>query len=305
MVNENREVKSDVFSMLMEDKVNALQVYNALNDSDYSDPESIEICTLEKGISLSLRNDAAFIVDMNLNLFEHQATYNPNMPLRSLLYLSEIIKPLVKDRDIFGRRRIMIPTPRFVVFFNGVEKRPEVEILKLSDSFEKHMDVPELELTCIVYNINPGNNDELLKKCPVIFEYTEFIEKIREYQKDGEEHPIESAINYCIANDILENFLRTRMWEVEKAMTLDMTFERREELIRRDEREEGRKEGREEGRAEGIKEMVLKALSYGSTPEVLAETLHIPVEEILRIQNSQKSHREELLHGAPKSLPVK
>ena len=111
MKRENREVKSDVFSMLMENKEYALQVYNAVNDSDYDDPEQIEIYTLEKGISLSLRNDASFIVDMNLNLYEHQSTYNPNMPLRSLIYLTDIIKTYVKDQDIFGRRRVMIPTP--------------------------------------------------------------------------------------------------------------------------------------------------------------------------------------------------
>jgi len=88
---ENREVKSDVFSMLMEDKRNALEVYNALNGSDYTDPELIEMVTLEKGISLTIRNDAAFILDTSINIYEHQSTYNPNMPLRSLLYLASTL----------------------------------------------------------------------------------------------------------------------------------------------------------------------------------------------------------------------
>lgn len=68
-MTENREVKSDVFSMLMEDKKNALEVFNTLNGSDYQDPELVEIKTLEKGISLTIRNDAAFIIDMNLNIY--------------------------------------------------------------------------------------------------------------------------------------------------------------------------------------------------------------------------------------------
>ena len=77
----NREYKSDVFSMLMEDKTNALEVYNALNDTSYDDPELVEMHTLDKGVSLSVRNDAAFVVDASLSIYEHQSTVCPNMPL--------------------------------------------------------------------------------------------------------------------------------------------------------------------------------------------------------------------------------
>ena len=79
----NREYKSDVFSMLLEDPENAFDVYKALGGSS-NDKSKIEIKTLEKGISLSIRNDAAYIIDYDLHLCEHQSTYNPNMPLRSL-----------------------------------------------------------------------------------------------------------------------------------------------------------------------------------------------------------------------------
>lgn len=98
---ENREYKSDVFSLLMEDKENALQVYNALNGSAYDDPERVEICRLDSSISLSVRNDAAFIIDMNLSIYEHQSSYNPNMPLRSLIYIVDIFKGLLGKRDLF------------------------------------------------------------------------------------------------------------------------------------------------------------------------------------------------------------
>ena len=84
----NREYKSDVFSMLLEDKKNALLLYNALNDSDYTNPDDVEICTLEKGISLTVRNDASFVIDSSLNIYEHQSTVCPNMPLRSLIYVA-------------------------------------------------------------------------------------------------------------------------------------------------------------------------------------------------------------------------
>jgi len=277
LMSENREVKSDVFSMLMENKTYALQVYNALKGSNYTDPEMVEMIKLEKGISLSIRNDASFIVDMNLEIYEHQSTYNPNMPLRSLIYVAEIVKKCIKDKDIFGRRIIKIPTPHFVVFYNGREKRPAIETLKLSDAFEDNTEEPMLELICTVYNINHGMNEKLMDKCSVLMQYSQFIDKVREYEKEDSEIPIQEAIEWCIENDILREFLQARGQEVKKAMTIDMTWEHREELIRRDERAEGREEG--------IIAMISKALNNGKTPEEIAEFLGIDIEEVLKVKN--------------------
>lgn len=272
---ENREVRSDVFSMLMEDKRNALQVYNALNESDYTDPELVEIVTLEKGISLTIRNDAAFIVDMNLNIYEHQSTFNPNIPIRSLLYLTEILKPIVKKQNIYGRRRISIPTPHFAVFYNGKEDRPEREILKLSDLFEKPMISPEIELECIVYNINTIKEDNFLGKCAVMKEYIQFIDRIRYYESVDDDSPIKSAIDWCVKNHILEEFLKTRESEVLKAMALDYTFERQLELTRRDMLEEGRKS------------LISDMLLAGKTAEEISDFCNIPLDEVIDVEKNQ------------------
>ena len=269
-MTENREYKSDVFSMLMEDKNYALQVYNAVNDSNYTDPELVEMTTLERGISLSIRNDASIIVDMHLNIYEHQSTYSPNMPLRSLLYLVPILKPLIKNQDIFGRKLIKIPTPKFVVVYNGLQNRPPFEELRLSSAFEHSTDNPQLELIVSVYNINPGKNDEFLSKCKVLSEYTIFVEKVREYENAGEPHSVKNAIDWCIANGVLEDFLRLREEEVIKAMEIDMTFERREELIRRDEREEGREEGIILAKQDDIFELLE---DFGSIPDELTDKI--------------------------------
>ena len=280
-MTENREVKSDVFSMLMMEKKYALQVYNAVNNTNYENPEDIQIFRLEKGISLSMRNDASLILDMYLNIYEHQSTYSPNMPLRSLLYLAEMYKILVKDKDLYGRTLIKIPTPKFVVFYNGTEERPSVETLRLSDAFIHITDTPDLELVCTVYNINLGKNGEFLKKCPVLAEYMQFIDEIRQNERTGDERPIEKAIDWCIEHDILREFLKEHRSEVLKAMTIDMTFERREELIRRDERAAGREEGREEGRAEGTMKTLLDLYFEGMiTSDTIKEKTGKSVEEI-------------------------
>ena len=267
-MNENREYKSDVFSMLMENPEYALQVFNALNGTDYTDPTLVEICTLAKGISLSVRNDASFIIDMDLSIYEHQSSYNPNMPLRSLIYLGEVLKPLVKGRDLYGSNRITIPTPHLVVFYNGTKDCPETEMQRLSDSYE-HSGEPEVELTCIMYNINAGYNEEFKSRCPVMQEYMCFVDKVRELETAEDECPIEDAINWCIANDVLSDFLSKRKDEVKKAMTIDMTFEAREEIIRKEEREAGRLQGIEQGIGKAARMLV----ELGMPKEKAMETL--------------------------------
>ena len=151
----NREYKSDVFSMLMEDK----------------------------GVSLSVRNDAAFILDANLSVYEHQSSVCPNMPVRSLIYFTNILERLLKNRNIYGYSKIRIPVPKFAVFYNGKEAQPEQKVMKLSDAFEHPVNDPELELTCRVYNINQGHNKVLLDKCPVLREYMIFVDYVREYHE--------------------------------------------------------------------------------------------------------------------------
>ena len=241
----NREYKSDVFSMLLEEPANALEVYNGLNGTNYEDPNELEIHLLDKGISLSIYNDSSFIIDMNLSLYEHQSTYNPNIPLRNLIYLVNVWQDFINNRDLYGRRLIKIPTPHFAVFYNGTENRPEVEEMYLSSAFEHPTEHPEIELKCMVYNINKGKNVELLERCTVLKNYMYFVDMVRFYKKqlgnsqETLEQAIEMAIDDCIQNHILEDFLKKRRAEVIKVTQLDYTWERREELIRKEEYEEG------------------------------------------------------------------
>ena len=286
-MKENREYKSDVFSMLMEDKANALEVYNALNGSAFTDPEVVEIVQLEKGVSLSIRNDASYIIDMNFCLYEHQSTYNRNMPLRSMIYFVNALDDWLKENghDLFGRKRIMIPTPHFVVFYNGVEKRPEYEEMRLSQSFYHQMEEPEIELVRKAYNINPQNNQELKRKSTVLAGYTYFVEKVRENQKKNMSlaEAIDAAIEDCIQNHILEDFFRSRKDEVRKMTHLDYTWEKREKLIRKEEYEDGRAAGRAEGRAEGrvkLISLIIKKVQRGKDLLFIADAVEEPVEVI-------------------------
>ena len=292
---ENRKYKSDVFSMLMEEPKYALDVYNALNDSDYDDPNIIEIKNLDKCVSLSIRNDAAFIIGMNLNIYEHQSTYNPNMPLRSLIYLADILKPLIKDAAIYSSSKIKIPTPNFVVFYNGTEDRPQKEIQKLSDLYD-HDDNINLELVCTVYNINPGFNKDISKRSYVLRGYTIFVEKVRENLINNISEAVSNAVEYCISHDILADFFARRKDEVIRNMTIDMTFERRMELeieaAKQVAAEEGRAEGHAEGLAEGRNETMLAVIK--STMKNTQKSFE-DVCEMIGINESEISYFKERL----------
>ena len=288
MGNGNREYKSDVFSMLMEDKAMALSVYNALNDTNYTNPDDIEICTLDKGVSLTVRNDAAFVVDAALSIYEHQSTVCPNMPVRNLIYYTTIISKFVKKKNIYGRTLVKIPVPKFVVFYNGDEDQPAEYEMRLSDAFEKKTDNPELELVCKVYNINFGKNQQLLEKCEVLKQYMTFVDYVKYYlgqQDDDNDDALKKAINMaidrCIEEGVLVEFLRENRSEVVKVTQLDYTFDR--QIIM--EREAGREEG------EMIKLISLCCQKYkkGLSPEIAAEHLEQKVDVIKKIYAAIKA----------------
>ena len=278
--NGNAKYSSDVFSMLLQDKNRALEIYNAMNGTAYDDPEEVEITTLEdRSFSLTIRNDASFILDANLSLYEHQSTYCPNMPLRHLIYIVGMLQKRAysQKRDLYGKTLLKIPVPHFVVFYNGKEYAPEQYELRLSDAFEHKTDTPELELVCRVYNINKGNNTELLEKFPTLREYMFFVDLVREYHAKNDfsdlEIAIKQAIDQCIRENVLKDFLIQHREEVTHMMTMDYTFERRLELQREEAIEEGREEGRELKLYEQIRKKLLKSKSLEQVADELEETL--------------------------------
>lgn len=317
----NREYKSDVFSMLMQDKRRALELYNAMNDTDYDNPDEVEMVTLAGGISLSVRNDASFVVGDNLSIYEHQSTVCPNMALRSLIYFVAVIKERISGRhrqivdddggnyadgrqhgrNIYGKSLIKIPTPKFVVFYNGAEKQPEEMTQYLSDSFEQKTDDPELELKCKVYNINYGKNRAIMDECRWLDEYMMFVDKVREYHNSKDEEELEDdinkAIDYCIENDILKEFLSERRGEVTKVMALDYTFDKQLEMERAEAWNGGKKEGIEEGRIEGREEgeKIGKDAMGEAMSKLIKKLLEDGNIEEVRHVTSNSEYRDKLL----------
>ena len=250
-----RNYKDTLFRMLFSDKKALLSLYNAMSEKDYKDPDELKIVTLENAIYMNMKNDLAFLIDSSLYLYEHQSTYNPNMPIRSLFYISRELEKLTSGQTLYSPKKVMVPTPRFIVFYNGSDTSWEREVVKLSDAYEQKTDHPELELLVTMLNINLGKNSDIMNKCQTLLEYMQYVEKVRKYTSIMNiSQAVEKAVNESIREGILADFLLKNKSEAVQMSIFEYDEEREMKLIRRDEREIGREEGRREGREEGIRE---------------------------------------------------
>ena len=182
----NRKYKDTVFRMLFSDRKNLLSLYNAINETSYTDAAQLEIVTLENAIYMGMKNDLAFIINTNLFLYEHQSTYNPNMPLRDLFYISSEYQKMVDWKSLYTSTRLRIPTPNFIVFYNGTEKKEDRWVDYLSESYENMSGEPNLELKVITLNINVGHNKKLMEECRTLREYAQYVDKVRRYSNEME-----------------------------------------------------------------------------------------------------------------------
>ncbi len=241
----NRQYKSNLFTKLFgENRENALSLYNAVNNSNYTNAEDLTFTTLEDVVYMKMKNDVSFVFGRTLNLYEHQSTYNPNMPLRGFLYFADLYRKYVnKGTRIYGKRLVKIPTPRYLVFYNGStddfsEDRKE---LYLSDSFEETNKSGKYQWTATMININHGKNKELMSKCKVLEDYSGFVAKVREYNAVMElADAIDKAVEEFIGKGVLGAYLHRHRNEVRDMFLTEFNEEEYLEMVREEEREEGR-----------------------------------------------------------------
>lgn len=270
-----RNHKDTVFRMIYKDRTKLLELYNALNGTDYEDAAELEVCTLENAIYMGMKNDVSFLFDSEMNLYEHQSTFNPNMPLRDLMYAAKQLEKYMAEDTLYSSKLVKIPVPRFVVFYNGTEKQPERRVLKLSDAYEKKVASPELELKVLMLNINQGNNRKLMQRCKTLKEYCQFVECIRKYAATMEiAEAVDRAVTECIKKNILADFLTKQRAEVVAVSIFEYNEEEELKKIRAAEFSVGREAGYEEGEAAGKAERVLELLEdLGKVPDELRERI--------------------------------
>ena len=239
----NRQYKDRLWRMIFNNKEDLLQLYNAINHTDYQNPDDLEVNTLEDVLYLSMKNDVSFLVGGTMNLYEHQSTFNPNMPLRGVFYFSRLYEGYVADNNlmIYHEKRVRLPKPKYIVFYNGTKNQPDSMELKLSDCFENtDNEAPCLECTATMLNINYGHNQELMKHCRRLEEYSIFVQCVREYiqSEPSVEDALEKAIDTCINQDVLADFLKKHRAEVTNMILTTYDKDLYEKTLKEDAREE-------------------------------------------------------------------
>ena len=286
----NRTFKSTLFIMLFEDRKNLLELYNAITGKHYADPELLEINTLENAIYMSMKNDVSFLIDGRLSLYEHQSTKNPNLPLRFLLYISHLYSRLTVKANLYGERIVQIPAPEFIIFYNGKDEMPERQLLKLSDMYSVKEEKPKLELEATLLNISGANNRKLKEACRTLRDYAIYTDKIRTYTETMElPEAVDRAINECIEEDILRDFLMKHKAEA-RAMSI---FEYDQERHMQQEREAGIEKGRRQGEEQLLRRLVQKKLAKGMNITDIAEALEETEERIRKIASMDSDEKTE------------
>ena len=285
-ITANRKYKDTVFRKLFSDRKNLLSLYNAINGTAYMDASQLEIVTLDNAIYMGMKNDLAFIINTNLFLYEHQSTYNPNMPLRDLFYISGEYQKLVDLKSLYTSTRLRIPTPNFIVFYNGKEKNEDRWVEYLSESYENMSGEPNLELKVIILNINVGHNKKLMEECQTLREYAQYVAKVRRYSEEMKLNTaVECAVSESIQEGILKEFLQKNRAEV-IAMSI---FEYNEE----EEKRKLRKAEYEAGMAEGVmktkKETVISLAEMGLSVQQIAQGVKVEEKTVHKWLNEKKN----------------
>ena len=228
MAKAKRSVKDSVFRDLFgkdrDAKINLLSLYNALFNAAETDPEQITNVSLDDTVFAAIVNDVAFTIgDRSVVLAEHQSTVNENMPLRMLLYIGREYERMTKQSDRYRKALITVPTPEFVVFYNGTDSQPAERVMKLSDAYATPTGSPALELTVKQININVAVNHSLLQKCSVLREYAQMVEITRQAGRNNKD--MKEAIEECIRRGILTDYLSRKAKEVINMLISEYNYE--------------------------------------------------------------------------------
>ena len=258
----NRKYKDRLFRFIFSDKGNLLQLYNAINDSHYNNPDDLVITTIDDVVYMGMKNDLSFIIDDIMSLYEHQSTHSPNLPLRGLFYFSAMYRNYIEPmkQKLYTDSSLRIHFPVYLVFYNGSMEEPERKEIPLSDLFIQNGKglQPALECTALLLNINVGHNQELMEKCRILKEYAQFIHTIRSKISVGLpfQEAVETAVEDCISQNILSEILRKNKAEVIDMILTEYDENEFREFLKEDSWKKGHEAGVQDGIKTGIREII-------------------------------------------------
>jgi len=268
----NKQYKDRLFKLVFKEKKDLLELYNAINDTNYDNPDDIEINTIEDVVYMGMKNDVSFLICDILNMYEHQSTFSPNLPLRGMFYFARLYQKIVgNEKRLYSSKRIELPYPQFIVFYNGTTDEPECQVLELNDAFPNGRNKENAAIQCraVVLNVNLGYNKHIMERCKMLKEYAQYIACVRVYLDKAYsiEEAIDIATDECIEKGILEQILKDNRGEVRSMLLTEYDEQAHIEYEKEISYEEGKAEGREEGR-EGISKLVQLLLSAGRVDDI-------------------------------------
>ena len=270
-----------------------LSLYNALSGKNHTNIEDLEITTLEDVIYVSMKNDLSFLIHSQMCLYEHQSTVNPNMPLRGLLYFSQLYQQYIDKhkKNLYGSVLVKIPAPQFIVFYNGDKEQSDIVEYKLSDAFltdvsskDRETYGVDFEWTATVININKNHNESLSKNCEPLYYYCEFVNQVKENLSQGMtfDSAVNEAVDFAIKGDFLEGFFREKRMKILDDIYTEFDQESYDETLRND----GRIEGARENAIANAKNLLLET---DLPPKKIARCCNLPLEQVIAL-------KEELSH---------
>ena len=281
---ENLKYKNSVFvDLFFEDESaekNEISFYNALHEEPLPAGTKVRKIRVDDVLYMNFCNDISFGIEDKVMVFgEHQSTINENMPLRDLLYIGRALEQIVPVRDRYRKKAVRLPTPEFYTFYNGKEPWSREKTLYLSDTYARKEEAPMLELCVKVININPEEGHEILDRCGILREYSEFVEILRKHQQTDSSDAYKNAIEECMKAGILADYLKKKGSEVVNMLIAEYDYDLNVEV----QREEAYAAGREEGQKEKLQEQVNRKLEKGKSIDTIAEELEESREVIAEI----------------------
>ena len=207
----------------------------------------------------------------------------------SLLHIGGIeYQQYVDDKSLYSSRVQKIPAPKFMVFYNGTDAVDDRVELRLSNAYEHLAGEPDLELKVLMLNVNEGHNKELMEQCQTLKEYAIYVARVRKYTSEMNlNDAVARAIDECIKEGILVEFLRKNCSEVKMVSILEYDKEWEEKKLRKAEYEAGKSEGIEIGRDKTMAEIICNMIKSGFPIERIAEVTGKKAEQIQTILNQQ------------------
>lgn len=292
-MSANREYKDSVFSLYLSEPKRLIEIFNAIEGTNYPPDTPVEINTLDDVLYKERINDLSFTLNNQvLVLIEHQSTVNYNMAIRLLMYVGRLYEKLVKNDVIYREKPVEIPMPKFVVLYNGKEDLPEYSVQHLSDSYKRingeKQEKVSLELNVEVYNINYEKASNLLQQSRSLNEYSMFIYQVKEALKhcDGLDEAIAGAVKYCVGNNIMKEFLEANGSEVCNMLYTEWDWDKYIEIHKEEAYEDGKAEGVLYGEKKKQEELI-RALEGVLAPEVIAEKFNLSMEYVQEVLKTE------------------